>query len=654
MVHRASRAFLRGALLVGLPFWALLLWAPGASRAEDEEGGPPEDVNVVVEATRDSADAAATGQVLLHLRFVPAEDIARPYSIHLRLLAFRRTVLNLDHAPDPGTVTWKKGAVVEYDVPVPLPLGVKANSEMGLFLGFYDPALQLELVPRVGGPRHGNLREVAEFDMPDMGPLVEAEAIDKILAVAAGLAAQGRKTAAWNTLEVGLRRAAEDGPKYRFRDALVALGAFDPAPIGLLEREIVAARILKEKNRYLRLISGRCFDRKQYHGALRILEAIGGRLSEDARGAVLGALDQAERAQRDITDLKVRILGAVTEADKALADKAVQRHGYTPALLERARALMKKRRWGPARLIVRTLALNAPARDVAHDASELQKEVEAGWLRDTPPAEEEVVRDALEHPVWARTKAVATHKFIYIGPEALIAAVPEDARRRLDLAYIFLTDLFGRLPNPGGDRVTVYFKELWDFGGGVGGGKIIDIGKADKMRPGTRVDNGLLYHELTHCIDDTSPIFPGWREGLANFGAAYAYEALGQTSDSLHGFRKNLQQFKDDYLDRDIVYWRIPNYGPSAGFFLHFVEAHSKVGRRHDWKPYRKFFREYPAALPLPLGRGGPQGRTHGDGGLCERWLRRGARGQGPLGPSRLAATPRRPAGRDDGALALP
>ena len=83
----------------------------------------------------------------------------------------------------------------------------------------------------------------------------------------------------------------------------------------------------------------------------------------------------------------------------------------------------------------------------------------------------------------------------------------------LDLDYVFQTDLFGRVPNPGGDRVTVFFKELWDFGGGVGGGKTIDIGKADPGQRGYRVDVGLLYHELTHCIDDTDPIFEGFREG---------------------------------------------------------------------------------------------------------------------------------------------
>jgi hypothetical protein len=167
---------------------------------------------------------------------------------------------------------------------------------------------------------------------------------------------------------------------------------------------------------------------------------------------------------------------------------------------------------------------------------------------------------------------------------------------RFDLAYVFLTDLFGRRPNPGGDRVTVYFKELFDFGGGIGGGKIIDIGKADPNAKETRVDNGLLYHELTHCIDDTEPIHAGFREGLANFGAAYTFEALGQTGDQLHAFGSNLEAFRKDYLARDLEYWRIQNYGPSAGFFLHFVDKYAKTKSGHDWSGWRRFFREYRTA----------------------------------------------------------
>jgi hypothetical protein len=164
---------------------------------------------------------------------------------------------------------------------------------------------------------------------------------------------------------------------------------------------------------------------------------------------------------------------------------------------------------------------------------------------------------------------------------------------RFDLAYLYLTDLFGRVPNPEGDRVTVYWKELWEFGGGVGGGKIIDIGNADANAKTTRVDNGLLYHELTHCVDDTRPVYGGMREGLADFGAAFAMMELGQVAGGRAAIGLAQRAFLGDYLERDLEYWRIPNYGPSAGFFLHFLVTYGKSGEGYRWELYRKFFRDY-------------------------------------------------------------
>jgi hypothetical protein len=132
-----------------------------------------------------------------------------------------------------------------------------------------------------------------------------------------------------------------------------------------------------------------------------------------------------------------------------------------------------------------------------------------------------------------------------------------------------------------------------DSRGGRGGGKTIDIGRADPTAKVTRVDTGLLYHELTHCVDDTDPIYVGFREGLANFGAAYLFEMLGQDGDTAHAFASNLEAFRRDYLGRDLAYWRIQDYGPSAGFFLHFADKYTRVPGGHDWRPYRRFFRAY-------------------------------------------------------------
>ncbi len=580
--------------------------AAGPAAAEDAEAEEPprqEDVAVSIEATLEQKDAAATGQVVLHLVFTPLEDIDRPYGIELRLTSYFKDVLTLDHTPKPPVATWRKGKKVSYSVPVPLPQHLKPGSEMGLFVGFGDPKTKRTWPPRMEGRLSVNRVRVAKFQMPAFAPIVQGPMVDALLGAAGDLAAQGREADAWSALEMGIRRSTEDGPKYIFRDAILkTLPNVPPRPISVVEQDIVASRIRGEQERYLRLISGRAFDRKQYHAALRLLEAVGGTLSEQADAAVLGALDSAKRTQRDIDDLRVRILRSGTDEDKAAVAQAIKDLGYTKRLYERADTWAKASAYAKADLALRSLSLNSSDVKLTHQAVERRKTVEAQWLSDTPADQKAVVDAAVDHPVWARTTTSVSHKFIFIGPKTLVDTLPSLSKLRFDLAYVFVTNLFGRLPNPGGDRITVYFKELWDFGGGVGGGKIINIGRARPEQKGRRIDNGLLYHELTHCVDDTNPIIKGWREGLANVGAVYAYQALGQTSDSLHGFTSNLRAFHEDYLSRDIAYWRMQNYGPSAGFFLHFLEKHSKRGRLHNWKPYRTFFREYRAA-PVRDGR---------------------------------------------------
>jgi len=577
---------------------------PTAVRAQDDGEEPEqEDVPISVAATLDQRDLEATGRVVLRLTFTPLEDIDRPYGVELRLTAFLKEVLVLDHTPDPAVARWRKGKPVSYAVPVPLPLGVKAGAQMALFLGFRDPRQKRTWPPRMEGRRYINRVRVARFKMPDLGPIEEGPMVDTLLGVAGDLAAQGRESDAWSVLERGIRRSVEDTSKLRLRDGILKLLPGVPArPISVVEREIVAGRIRDEKERYLRLVSGRAFDRKQYHAALRILESLGGTLDEEAGAAVIGALDDAKRTKRDIDDLKVRILRSATDEDKAAVAKAAKANGYTKPLYDRAEGWAKERAYARADLALRGITANSPDDDLSKRAAAYRKKVQASWLADTPAEEQAVVDAAVHHPVWDRTTTSVSQKFIFIGPKTLVETIPAISRLRFDLAYVFITDLFGRLPNPAGDRVTVYFKELWDFGGGVGGGKIINIGRARPEQKGRRIDNGLLYHELTHCVDDTNPIIRGWREGLANVGAVFAYEMLAQKSDTLHGFGTNLRAFREDYLARDLAYWRMQNYGPSAGFFLHFEEQYAKVGSRHDWKPYRKFFREYRVA-PVRDGR---------------------------------------------------
>src|SRR5262249_7784941 len=181
--------------------------------------------------------------------------------------------------------------------------------------------------------------------------------------------------------------------------------------------------------------------------------------------------------------------------------------------------------------------------------------VEQEILAVVPDEDRKTIAMATDHPVWKRLDAVASQFFIYIGDRDYVRRIPPASMQRLDLAYVFLTDLDGRVPNPDGDRLTIFFKELWNFGGGVGGGTVIDVGSSDPpalMDPAAKwerkgnpvVDDGLFYHELSHCVFDLHPVYGGFIEGIANFGAAFVLDVLHQKGDSLHSFQENLDRFK--------------------------------------------------------------------------------------------------------------
>ncbi len=594
---------MRRALFVLVAAWLFVALPLRTARAEEEPEKVPRDVPVHVKATLDESEAAITGWLRLDLEFEVLEDVPRPYRVELRLRHAVSDVLNLDHIPDPPTGQWKKGQRIRYSVPVPLPLeqGLDAEDNLRLELGFYDPRAKAQIPPRAEDAPLGSRITVARFEMPTMPPADEPEVLEGILAHATRLAAAGRKPDAWSALDVGIRRAAEDETKYRFRDAMTALGHFDARPLSRFEKAIVKSRIQAEQQRYWRKMAGRYFDRKQYFAAIRILEQVGGQLSEAEGEAVIGAVADAKRAQKDIADIKMRILSAISDEERAEAQAFIDSTADGKVLYEKAQKWMSEGKNAMARYVLRELSITGEG-EWKGKAREGLDELEKRWLAATPPEEAELVKAVVEHPAFGRLDTAVSHNFIFIGPRVLVKGIPAKSRLRFDISFIFLTDLFGRRPNPGGDRVTVFFKELWDFGGGQGGGKIIDIGRAKPDRQGLRVDTGLYYHELTHCVDDTNPILAGFREGLANMGAAYCFEALGQQGDSLHSFTSNLSAFQHDYVNRDLPYWRIPGYGPSAGFFLHFVNTHSRRGKLHDWKPYRQFFREYRHA-PIRDGR---------------------------------------------------
>ena len=125
--------------------------------------------------------------------------------------------------------------------------------------------------------------------------------------------------------------------------------------------------------------------------------------------------------------------------------------------------------------------------------------------------------------------------------------------------------------------------------------RTIDIGRADPKQRGYRVDTGLLYHELTHCVDDTMPIFAGLARGSRQRGRGVQLRGARPEGRRART-RSNATSGRSSRTTsgRDLEYWRIPSYGPSAGFFLHFLETYAKTPTGHDWKPYRRLFRDVP------------------------------------------------------------
>lgn len=580
-------------------------------------GGDP--LPVAVEAV--ASTVTDQGTFTLRLACTPDEDLKRRYALRVALSSGSEDLAIADHELRPATNRWRAGRRVHCELPISLPLDLQIGERPGGKAGGQElrpgdyVAVRIGFVPSGGGPvrplggdwaglaDEDALVEVLEVSVPTFaGPEGRAR-LEEVLEEARTLRGFGDVARAWGHLEQALREAADDGTKQRLRDELAQIGREPPPAPTFVEEGIVAGRIRSEKVRVYRLEAGRMYDRGELHGALRLLEAVGGALALAVDEKVLGAIDDAQRATRRVEDLRQRLLTEISREDQATVDALLEEHGRTQELSQVADELAEKRRYPPALALYRKLR-RVDGIELYDEAQERHAQVGEQYLGATPPEQAEKVRAVLEHPAWARTIVVPSHRFLFIGPKRLVEGIERRSKLRFDLAYVFVTDLFGRVPNPDGDRITVYFKELFDFGGGIGGGKIIDIGRADPdpAEP-LRVDTGLLYHELTHCVDDTHPTHAGFSEGLANLGAAYAHEALDQPGDALHSFEANLASFRRYFLERDLEYWRIQSYGPSAGLFLHFVDTYASLRRgKHDWSPLRLFFREYREA-PVKDGR---------------------------------------------------
>ncbi|MEE9392736.1 MAG: hypothetical protein V3W41_09545 [Planctomycetota bacterium] len=577
-----------------------------ASIQDEEAVGPPPFLAVEVSAEGKGQDFDDTGIFDLKIKVLPLEDIDRAYAIRVRFVLGGEVLLHRDHLAPIPTLSWKKGSPQTWELSTSLPFDrfFGRSGRCQIRIGFVDAATQKVICARGQRADRNGCGLAGHLTLPTWERLASQEDVEELLARGQRLVKSGASLRARELAVSGIRRAIEDDDKRRFRDVIydLANSRIRPRPMSVSEAKTVESRIAAEKNRYLRRLAGTFHDREQWHAALQILSDIGGRLEENAAEAVIGAVTAIQRSEKSRQDLRRKIRERITKTDREEAVRLADKLGRSSKLLKKAKSIEKKGRLELARALYKTLRFTDEPGD-RDEAYRRLHAIDALLIGRTPAEETRLVESAVNHPAWARTKSRLTHHFILIGPKILIDNIPVESIEKFDLAYVFLSDLFGRISNPGGDRITVYFKELWEFSGGVAGGTTIDIGRADPKRKGHRVDNSLMYHELTHCIENMRPKYRGFTEGLANMGAIYCEEMISRRKPNAALFHSPLEAFRKSFLERDLEYWRIQQYDPSCGFFLHFLERYAKrKDGLHDWKTYRTFFREY-RALPVLDGR---------------------------------------------------
>ncbi|MBI3096916.1 MAG: tetratricopeptide repeat protein [Planctomycetes bacterium] len=393
------------------------------------------------------------------------------------------------------------------------------------------------------------------------------------------LARAGQKLEAVETFEEIIRRAESMPPKYEARDEILKIGPIPPRSLTDADKATVAQRIADEKIRHFRERADRAHNAKDFHAELLLQQAV-----------LETQIEPSDDVKQKIADIKQIILHTVPEDEDKLFKQA-QAVLKGEALLKEAPKWEEKKKY-LALLLYKECYYTEPDDGKKRELALKVGAIEEAICADVPPHQKKFADEAILHPAWKRLDVIPGHHFIYIGDRDFIARIPGESRLYLDLAYLFITDL-NAYPEPGRDaaRITVFFKELWDFPGGVGGGRIIDIGHVDVKQKDPSVSNGLFYHELSHCLFQYGMIHPGFVEGIANFGATYAFDALGFRKEARDSIASNYGQFEKDFLGREMKYWRIQNYGPSCGFWLHFLTKYGKDGDDLDWSKYRRFFR---------------------------------------------------------------
>ncbi|MGQ0612199.1 MAG: hypothetical protein ACT4PV_00400 [Planctomycetaceae bacterium] len=388
--------------------------------------------------------------------------------------------------------------------------------------------------------------------------------------------AAGRLAEALDQFETALRLADTTAEKARLRDAYRASGWAEPRPVSQAEGDVVVAHIRAEKVRVWRAEADRLEREEKLCGAILLRKSLQDLFASDGEGV--------KEEQARIEEIVRKLTRRPTAEEKVLAEKMIRAAKDGEALLQSAKALFEKRE---LRLVVRLcqeLEFGSYPQEARNGGRGLREQAEAAAAAGATPVERDEVRAILDDERFRRLDAGVSRHFLFVGPRAFVASLPNSEKTLLDLAYIFQSDLAGQPLTHDGVRICLYYQETFDFGGGLAGGKLIRIGN---RAIGLPVAGMLHYHELGHCIFGRGWLHDGFTEGLADFAAGFSLDALGQTDAARSFITESREQFVRFFLGRKVPYFQIQPYRPAAGFLFSQLPPGDAP---YDWAPYRRVF----------------------------------------------------------------
>jgi hypothetical protein len=577
-----------------LTAWLVILLAVSSAFASEETG-------VKVLAEIEDGLYADTGRLSIRLTFTATKPIEERYQVFLQVVDKTSGVplLELHHTPPVATDTWEPDKPVSWTVAGAVRRNGDGSRPAAMVLvGLRDLTLENAF--------EGRLRLSGEAPFVDRRYLVGTVSkatgrggAGDLRDAARERAEQGRTAEAFDLLGEALARADDLPTKLAVTADLMALDPPPGAPLTGPEEVITRQLIAGERLRWLRDRASDLLKAKELRVALQVLEKIGGAVEEGRNSRVVGEPTGEERAKKDMVDLKYRLLRDLpTEEVKECGEIVTRADGDPKKLFAAAKAEAEKGRL----VLARRLALEAglvngiPVR-LKEEVGKLLEELEGRILFGLTSREQQLLEKCSDHPAFHRTGMAVSSRFVLLGPEEMVKAIPRASTYRLDVAHLLLTDLFGRSPVPPGERIFIYFKETYS-GPATGGGRNITVGDADPKSKKVRVDNGLYYHELTHCVDDTRPVHDykrGLTEGIANVGALFVADMFqGEQSRFTERSKGGRDAFKRHHLDRENAYWLIPAYAPSEGMLTEILLRHAMADGGHpDWPRLGRALRLY-------------------------------------------------------------